>query len=68
YAYLRYRYRLSSCLAFYAVLHLTIGILVFLCVRSDNDWLRWGVASLLCVVSTLFSLGVMKARRILIQN
>ena len=62
YAYSRYGYRLSSSVMRYAILHLSIGVLVFLCVRSDNDWLRWGVASLLCFVSTFISLRVMKSK------
>ena len=62
YAYARYGYRLSSSVMRYAILHLSIGVLVFLCVRSDNDWLRWGVASLLCFVSTFISLRVMKSK------
>lgn len=62
YAYSRYGYRLSSSVMLYAVLHLSIGVLVFLCVRSDNDWMRWGVASLLCMVSTITSLRVLKSK------
>ena len=62
YAYSRYGYRLSSSVMRYAILHLSIGLLVFLCVRSDNDWLRWGAASLLCFVSTFISLRVMKSK------
>ena len=62
YAYSRYGYRLSSSVMRYAILHLSIGVLVFLCVRSDKDWLRWGVASLLCFVSTFISLRVMKSK------
>ena len=46
----------------YAALHFSIGLLVLLCVRSDDEWMQWGVASLLCVVSTIVSLRVMKAK------
>ena len=62
YAYARYGYRLSSSVMRYAALHFSIGLLVLLCVRSDDEWMRWGVASLLCVVSTIVSLRVMKAK------
>ena len=62
YAYVRYGYRLSSSVMRYAALHFSIGLLVLLCVRSDDEWMRWGVASLLCVVSTIVSLRVMKAK------
>lgn len=62
YAYVRYGYRLSSSVMRYAALHFSIGLLVLLCVRSDDEWMRWGVASLLCLVSTIVSLRVMKAK------
>ena len=62
YAYVRYGYRLSSSVMRYAALHFSIGLLVLLCVRSADEWMRWGVASLLCVVSTIVSLRVMKAK------
>ena len=62
YAYVRYGYRLSSSVMRYAALHFSIGLLVLLCVRSDDEWMRWGVASLLCVISTIVSLRVMKAK------
>jgi len=62
YAYARYGYRLSSSVMHYAALHFSIGLLVLLCVRSDAEWIRWGVASLLCVVSTIVSLRVIKAK------
>lgn len=62
YAYARYGYRLSSSVMRYAALHFSIGLLVLFCVRSDDEWMRWGVASLLCVVSTIVSLRVMKAK------
>ena len=54
--------RLSSSVMRYAALHFSIGLLVLLCVRSDDEWMRWGVASLLCLVSTIVSLRVMKAK------
>lgn len=62
YAYARYGYRLSSSVMRYAALHFSIGLLVFLCVRSEYAWMRWVVASLLCLVSTIVSLRVMKAK------
>ena len=62
YAYARYGYRLSSSVMRYAALHFSIGLLVLLCVRSDDEWMRWGVASLLCLVGTIVSLRVMKAK------
>ena len=62
YAYARYGYRLSSSVMRYAALHFLIGFLVLLCVRSDDEWMRWGVASLLCVISTMVSLRVMKSK------
>lgn len=62
YAYSRYGYRLSSSVMRYAILHLSIGFFVFLCVRSEIEWMRWGVASLLCVVSMMISLRVMKSK------
>ena len=62
YAYIRYHYRLSSSVMLYAAVQLSIGFLVFLCVRSESDWLRWGVAVVLCVVSTIVSLSVLKSK------
>ena len=62
YAYARYGYRLSSSVMRYAAIHFLIGFLVLLCVRSDDEWMRWGVASLLCVISTMVSLRVMKSK------
>ena len=62
YAYARYGYRLSSSVMRYAAIHFSIGLLVLLCVRSDDEWMRWGVASLLCLVSTIVSLRVMKEK------
>ena len=62
YAYARYGYRLSSSVMRYAAIHFLIGFLVLLCVRSADEWMRWGVASLLCVISTMVSLRVMKSK------
>ena len=62
YAYSRYHYRLSSSVMTYAAVQLTIGLLVFFCVRSENEWIRWGTALTLCVISTLISLRVMKSK------
>ena len=62
YAYIRYHYRLSSSVMLYAAVQLSIGFLVFLCVRSESDWLRWGVAVVLCVISTIVSLSVLKSK------
>ena len=62
YAYVRYGYRQPLSVTRYAILYFSIGFLVFLCVRSEYAWIRWGVASLLCVVSTIVSLRLMKAK------
>ena len=62
YAYVRYGYRQPIFVTRYAMLYFSIGFLVFLCVRSEYAWIRWGVASLLCLVSTIVSLRVMKAK------
>lgn len=62
YAHRRYHYRLSSSVMFYAAGQLSIGLLAFLCVRSGIGGLRWGVAGLLCVVSTAASFWVLKSK------
>ena len=62
YAYHHYAYRMSTVVLFYAFLQLTLGILVFFCVRSDVQWVRWGVASVLCCASSVVSLRVIKSK------
>ena len=62
YAHHHYAYRMSMVVLFYAFLQLTLGILVFFCVRSDVQWIRWGVASVLCCASSVVSLRVIKSK------
>jgi len=62
YAHHHYAYRMSTVVLFYAFLQLTLGILVFFCVRSDVQWVRWGVASVLCCASSVVSLRVIKSK------
>ena len=62
YAHHHYAYRMSTVVLFYAFLQLTLGILVFFCVRSDVQWIRWGVASVLCCASSVVSLRVIKSK------
>ena len=62
YAYARYDYRLSSSVVVYTLIQMTIGLLVFFCVRSEHDSLRWGAALTLCLISTIVSLRVLRSK------
>ena len=62
YAYARYDYRLSSSVVVYTLIQMTIGLLVFFCVRSEHDRLRWGAALTLCLISTIVSLRVLRSK------
>ena len=62
YARFHYGYRQSSSVLRCAAVQLSIGFFVFLCVRSDCGWLRWGLAAALCVVSMMVSFRVLKSK------
>lgn len=62
YAYARYDYRLSSSVVVYTLIQMTIGLLVFFCVRSEHDSLRWVAALTLCLISTIVSLRVLRSK------
>ena len=62
YARFHYGYRQSSSVLRCAAVQLSIGFFVFLCVRSDSSWLRWGLAAALCVVSMMVSFRVLKSK------
>ena len=59
YAHHHYAYRMSTVVLFYAFLQLTLGILVFFCVRSDVQWVG-GVLQVYCVAPVLWSLACHK--------
>lgn len=60
YAYFHYHYRMSGRVLYYAAIQLALGIAVYVVSLMDNQVFYWLLGSLLCVVSMLISVYILR--------